>query len=52
MKPEDHVQFLYELINLAGEQQSLIEEYCRKIIPGDEDIEEFSPHCQQRDVVF
>jgi hypothetical protein len=52
MKPEDHVQFLYELINLTGELQSLIDEYCRKITPNEEDIEEFSPHCHQGDVVF
>jgi len=52
MKPEDHIQFLYELINLIGELQSLIDEYCQKITPEDEDISEFSPHCQQSETMF
>jgi len=52
MKPEDHVQFLYELIDLIGELQTLIDEYCKKITPKDEDISEFSPHCQQREILF
>ena len=52
MKPEDHVQFLYELINLVGELQGLIEEYCQKITPDDEDISEFSPQTQQSEPVF
>jgi len=52
MKPEDHVQFLYELINLIGELQALMDDYCQKITPEDEDISEFSPHCKQREIVF
>ena len=52
MKPEDHIQFLYELINLIGELQALIDEYCQKITPEDEDISEFSPQSQQSEIVF
>jgi len=52
MKPEDHIQFLYELLDLIGEMQSLIEEYCQKITPDDEDISEFSSRCQQSETMF
>jgi len=52
MKPEDHVQFLYELINLVEEIQNIIDEYCRKITPKDEDISEFSSHGQQMKIPF
>ena len=52
MKPEDHIQFLYELLDLIGEMQSLIGEYCEKIIPEDEDNSELSPRCQQSETMF
>ncbi len=52
MKPEDHIQFLYELINLIGELQALIDEYCQKITPDDEDISEFGPQNKRREPVF